>query len=125
VSEGRIGRVGPPQAIQRVRENMYLVQVPLSATPTGDWRRLFYEAQQDVPPDFLPRSIEISGTLLRFRTEAVSVASKIGVIDHWIDRANQKEAAMAGRSEEQRRKHEDQASEQKELAELNASWAGL
>lgn len=125
MSEGRIGRIGPPQAIQRVRANTYLVQVPLSAAPTADWRRLFYEAQQDVPPDFPPRSIEISGTLLRFRAEAAGVAAKIGVIDRWIDRANQKEAAMAGRSEEQRRKHEEQALEQKELVELNASWAGL
>ena len=125
MNEGGIRRVGPPQAIQKVREDAYLVQVPLSAAPAGDWRRLFYEAQHDVTPDFLPRSIEISGTLLRFRADAPSVAAKIGVIDRWIERANQKEAAMAGRSEEQRRRREDQAREQEELAELNANWAGL
>jgi hypothetical protein len=125
VSEGGIRRTGPPQAIQKVREDIYLVQVPLSAAPAGDWRRLFYETQQDVPPDFAPRSIEISGTLLRFRAEPAGVAAKIGVIDRWIDRANQKDAAMAGRSEEQRKRREDQAREQKELAELNANWAGL
>jgi hypothetical protein len=62
---------------------------------------------------------------LRFRSEAGSVAKKIGVLDRWIDRANQKEAALAGRSEEQRRRREDQQREQKELAELNANWAGL
>lgn len=125
MSEGGIRRAGSPQAIQKVREDTYLVQVPLSAAPTADWRRLFYEAQQEVPPDFPPRSIEISGALLRFRTDAASVGTKIGVIDRWLDRANQKEAAMAGRSEEQRQRREDQAREQKELAELNANWVGL
>lgn len=125
MSEGGIRRTGPPQAIQKVREDTYLVQVPLSAVPAGDWRRLFYEAQQGVTPDFPPRSIELSGTLLRFRSEPGSVAAKIGVIDRWIDRANQKDAAMAGRSDEQRKRREDQAREQKELAELSANWAGL
>lgn len=125
MSEGGIQRAGSPQAIQKVREDTYLVQVPLSAAPMADWRRLFYETQQEVPPDFPPRSIEISGALLRFRADAGSMAAKIGLIDRWIGRANQKEAAMAGRSEEQRRRREDQAREQKELAELNAIWAGL
>lgn len=125
MNEGGIRRTGPPQAIQKVREDTYLVQVPLSAVPPADWRRLFYEAQRDVPPDFLPRSIEFSGTLMRFRAGAESVSGKIPLIDRWIDRANEKAAAMAGRSEEQKRRREDQAREQKELTELNASWAGL
>jgi hypothetical protein len=125
VTEAGIRRVGPPQAVQKVRDNTYLVQVPVSAVPSADWRRLFYETQQDVTPDFLPRSVEVSGPLLRFRTDAASVAAKIPVIDRWIERANQKEASMAGRSEEQRRRREDQAREQQELAALNETWANL
>jgi hypothetical protein len=125
VTEDGIRRAGPPQAIQKVRENTYLVQVPLTGVPGADWRRLFYEMQQDAPPDFPPRSIEISGSLLRFRTDAASVGAKIPLIDRWVARANQKEAAMAGRSEEQRRRHEDRAREQKELAALSEGWAKL
>ena len=99
--------------------------MPLSAVPSADWRRLFYETQHDVTPDFPPRSVEVSGPLLRFRSDAASVATKIPVIDRWIERANQKEASMAGRSEEQRRRREEQAREQLELAALNEGWAKL
>jgi hypothetical protein len=125
VTEDGIRRVGPPQAIQKVREDAYLVQVPLSAVPSADWRRLFYEMQQDVPPDFPPRSIEVSGPLLRFRSDAASVTGKIALIDRWMARANQKEAAMSGRTEEQRRRREEQGREQQELAGLNEGWAKL
>lgn len=120
-----IRRIGPPQAIQKVRENAYLVQVPLSAVPTADWRRLFYETQQNVPADFPPRSIEVSGPQLRFRSDAASVNAKIPLLDRWLARANQKEESMAGRSEEQRRRREEQARERQELAALNEAWAKL
>ncbi|HEV2388712.1 MAG TPA: hypothetical protein VGS20_15825 [Candidatus Acidoferrales bacterium] len=125
MSEGAIRRTGPPQAIQKVRDDAYLVQVPLSAAPTADWRRLFYETQHDVPADFPPRAIEISGPFLRFRSAALSVGARIAMIDRWLERANQKEAAMAGRSDEHRRRREELAREQRELAELNARWTGL
>ena len=47
-------------------------------------------------------------------------------IDRWIDRANQKEAAMGGRlDEERRRRREELSREQTELTELNARWAKL
>jgi hypothetical protein len=50
----------------------------------------------------------------------------MGWIDKWIDRANQKEAAMAGRlDEERRRRREEFGREQQELNELNARWAKL
>jgi hypothetical protein len=125
VSEAGIRRIGPPQAIQKVRENAYLVQVPLSSAPSADWRRLFYETQHDVPPDFPTRSIEVSGPLLRFRSDAASVGAKIPLIDRWVERANQKEASMSGRSEEQRQRREEQARERQELEALNQAWAKL
>ncbi len=125
MSEADIRRVGPPQAIQRVREGTYLVQVPLSAAPSADWRRLFYETQQDVPKDFPTRAIEISGSLLRFRSDAASVEGRIPLLDKWVERANQKEAAMAGRSEEQRQRRDDLARERQELEALNTAWAKL
>jgi hypothetical protein len=117
--------VGPPQAVQKVRDNFYLIQVSISEAPTADWRRLFYDAQQDVSPNFPPRSVEISATLLRFKSDPASVAQKVATIDRWIERAGQKEAAMGVRSEEQRRRREELAREAQELADWNARWAGL
>ena len=120
-----IRRASPPQAVQKVRNNYYLVQLSLSEAPSADWRRLFYDAQHETPPDFPPRSVEISGALLRFRSDPDSVEQKIGWIDRWVEKANQKEAALGVRSEEQRRRREELAREQLELAELNARWAKL
>jgi hypothetical protein len=125
MSEG-IKRAGPPQAVQKLRENYYLVQVPLSEVPSADWKRLFYDAQQSPPPDFPPRTVDMSAHLLRFRSEAGQVEVKTGWIDRWIARANQKEAAMGGRlEEERRRRREELRQEQAELADLNQRWAKL
>jgi len=120
-----IRRASPPQAVQKVRDNYYMVQLSITEAPSGDWRRLFYDTQQDVPPDFAPRSIEITGTFLRFKSDPASVEQKIALIDRWVDRANQKEAAMAVRSEGQREKKEELAREAQEIAEWNARWAKL
>jgi len=120
-----IRRVSPPHAVQKLRERVYSVQVLLSEPPNADWKRLFYDAQRDVPPDFPPRSVEVSGSVLRFRSDAESVEQKICLIDSWIERANRKEAAMGARSEEERRRREEMAREQGELAELNNRWAKL
>ncbi len=120
-----IRRASPPQAVQKVRDNFYMVQLSITGSPSGDWRRLFYDAQHDVPPDFAPRSIEITGTFLRFKSDPATVEQKIGLIDRWMERANQKEAAMAVRSEGQREKKEELAREALELAEWNARWAKL
>ncbi|HXX45914.1 MAG TPA: hypothetical protein VEJ38_14390 [Candidatus Acidoferrales bacterium] len=120
-----IRRASPPQAVQKVRDNYYMVQLSITESPSGDWRRLFYDAQQDVPPDFAPRSIEITGTFLRFKADPETVEQKIALIDRWVERANQKEAAMALRSEGQREKKEALAHEAQELADWNARWAKL
>ncbi len=121
-----IKRAGPPQAVQKLRENFYMIQVALAETPSADWKRLFYDAQQSPPADFPPRAVEISGAVLRFRSEAASVEAKLAWIDRWIERANQKEAGLGGRlDEERRRRREEMAREQQELAELNARWSKL
>jgi hypothetical protein len=120
-----IKRLGPPQAVQKVRDNFYLIQVSISETPSADWRRLFYEIQQEVTPDFPTRSVEISGTLLRFRSNPESVEEKIARIDRWLERANQKDASMGARSEEQRRHREELAREAQEMVGWNARWAKL
>ena len=125
MSDG-IQRVGPPQAVQKLRENFYVVQVSLSEIPTADWKRLFYDAQQSPPAEFPPRSIEMSTHLLRFRSEAAQVEEKTGWIDRWITRANQKEAGMGARMEEERRRRrEEMQREQEELADLNHRWEKL
>jgi len=120
-----VRRASPPQAVQKVRDNYYMVQLSINESPSGDWRRLFYDAQQDVRPDFTPRSIEITGAFLRFKADPSTVEQRIALIDRWIERANQKEAAMALRSEGQREKKEALARESQELAEWNARWAKL
>jgi len=121
-----VKRAGPPQAVQKLRENFYMVQVTLSEAPSADWKRLFYDAQQSPPADFMPRAVEISGAVLRFRSEASSTEQKLGWIDRWIERANQKEAGLGGRlDEERRRRREEVAREQHELAELNARWSKM
>jgi hypothetical protein len=125
LTTGGIKRASPPQAVQKVRESVYLIQVSLSESPSADWRRLFYDTQGETPPEFPPRSVEISGVFLRFRSDATGVEQKTTWIDRWIERANQKEAALGGRSEEQRRRREEVARESQELAELNARWAKL
>ena len=121
-----IRRASPPHAVTKVRENYFLIQVSITETPSADWRRLFYDAQgQDVPPDFAPRSVEITGTFLRFKTDPGTVEQKIAILDRWVERASTKEAAMAGRTEVQRQKQEEATREAQELAEWNARWQKL
>lgn len=120
-----IRRAGPPQAVQKVRENMYALQVLLSDAPNADWKRLFYDMQRDFPPDFPPRSVDITGSVMRFRSEPSSVEQKIALIDRWIARANEKEASMGARTEEERHRREEMTREVRELADLNSRWAKL
>lgn len=120
-----VRRVGPPQAIQKLRENLYVIQVSLSEPPGADWKRLFYDTQQQVSPDFPPRSVDISGAAIRFRADAETVAQKISTIDRWMERANQKEASLGLRSEQQRQRREELIREHQELAELNARLAKI
>jgi hypothetical protein len=121
-----VKRSGPPQAIQKLRDEFYMVQIQLSETPSADWKRLFYETQQAPSPDFLPRSVDISGQVIRFRTDGASVEVKTAWIDRWIARANDKEASMSGRlDEEKRKRREEHQREQQELAEVNARWQKL
>jgi len=125
LTTGGIRRASPPQAVQKVRDNFFLVQVYITESPSADWRRLFYDAQQDVPPDFAPRSVEITGTFLRFKTDPSSVEHKVALLDRWMERASTKEAAMGGRSEVQRQKKEELERESLELAEWNSRWAKI
>ena len=121
-----IRRASPPHAVTKVRDDYFLIQVSITESPSADWRRLFYDAQgQDIPPDFAPRSVEITGTFLRFKTDPSSVEAKIAILDRWMERASQKESAMAGRTEVQRQKQEEAKRESQELAEWNARWEKL
>ena len=119
-----IHRVGPPVATQKLRQDVYAVQVALSEPPSADWKRFFYDLQRDAPPDFPPRSVDITGAMLRFRSGAESVEQKIALVDHWMERANRKEASL-GRSEQDRHRREESAREHRELADLNERWSKL
>jgi hypothetical protein len=120
-----IHRTSPPQAVQKVRDGVFMVQVGISGSPSADWRRLFYDTQQEVSADFPPRSVEISGSFLRFKSDPASVEQKIVILDRWLARASQKEASMGGRTEGQRQKKEELEREALELAEWNTRWAKL
>lgn len=120
-----VRRASPPQAVQKVRDNVFLIQVSITESPSADWRRLFYDAQQEVPPDFAPRSVEITGTFLRFKCDPAIVEQRVGLLDRWMERASQKEAAMGGRTEVQRQKKDELTREMQEIAEWNARWAKL
>ena len=68
----------------------------------------------------------MSGQILRFRSDGESVVQKIAWIDRWIERANQKEASMGARfEEERRRRREEMLREQAELTELSTRWSKL
>jgi len=120
-----VRRASPPQAVQKIRDGVFLIQISITESPSADWRRLFYDAQQEVPPDFAPRSVEITGTFLRFKADPATVEQKIALLDRWMDRASQKEASIGGRSEVQRQKKEELERESRELGEWNARWAKL
>ena len=120
-----VRRAGPPHAVQKVRDNYFLIQISLTGSPSADWRRLFYEARHDRSAGFEPRSVEISGALMRFRSEPEAVEPRLKLIDQWSAFANEKESAMANRSEEQRRKQEELAREAEELHRWNERWAKL
>jgi hypothetical protein len=120
-----VKRTGPPQAVQKLRENVYLVQVPINEVPSADWKRLFYDTQQAPPADFPPRSVEMLGLALRFRSEAALVEQRTVLIDKWIERANQKQAASGVRSEERQKRREELTREQAEIAEWNGKWTKL
>jgi len=83
------------------------VQIVLSEIPSADWKRLFTK-RNNPPPRIPSRSVDISGNLVKFRTEASSVEAKTAWVDRWIERANQKESGMGGRLEEERRRRRDE-----------------
>jgi len=120
-----VRRITPPQAVQKLKENLYLVHVGLSEAPGADWKRLFYEAQGQVSGEFIPRSVEITGATLRFRASNETVVERIATVERWLERANQKEASMGLRTEEQRQRRLELGREHQELAEVNVRWAKL
>ena len=100
-----IRRASAPQAVTKVRDNYFLIQVSITeSAERGLAAAVLRRAGADVPADFAPRSVEITGTFLRFKADPGTVEEKIAVLDRWIGKASQKEAAMAGRTEVQRQK---------------------
>jgi hypothetical protein len=53
------------------------------------------------------------------------VEQRIALVDRWIERANQKEASLGPRSEEERRRRDEIAREHEEMAHWNARWSKL
>ncbi len=87
-------------------------------------------ALSSVPGAVNDRRHAANGTSARAAEAAREFLSRasaaVAWIDRWIERANQKEASMGGRlDEERRRRREELSREQAELADLNTRWAKL
>ena len=101
-----IRRASPPQAVTKVRDNYFLIQVSITETPErGLAAAVLRRAGAGRAAGFCAavggNYRDVSAIQVRLRD---SVEEKIAVLDRWMERANQKEAAMAGRTEVQRQK---------------------
>src|SRR5437773_11461483 len=83
-----IKRTGPPTPIG-VREGEYDLTVPLSATPSVDWRRAF-QAPENWKEPCHPSRVTVKDRALTFTSEEAHVRLWIHLIDGWIAEANQR-----------------------------------
>ncbi len=121
-----IKRTGPPQAVQKLRDDLYLIQIATFGNADGGLEAPFLRNAASAAARLSSPRVDISGTFVRFRSDVPSVAAKTAWIDRWIERANQKEGAMGGKLDEERRRRRDEHQrEQEELAAINAAWEKL
>lgn len=81
-------RIGPPTP-SGVRGEEYDLSVPLSATPSPDWRRAF-QAPENWKEPCHPSRVTVKDRALMFTSEESHVRLWIQQIDEWIAEANQR-----------------------------------
>jgi hypothetical protein len=89
-----IKRIGPPTPING-RGSEYDLSVPLNATPSRMWRRIF-QAPDDWKEPFHPSRIMMKHRALIFTSEDCRVQLWMALIDKWIASANERHARVAG-----------------------------
>jgi hypothetical protein len=119
-----IKRIGPPTP-KAVRGDDYDLTVPLSGTPSADWRRTFHEAENWKEPCH-PSRVTVKDKALMFTSEESHVRLWIQLIDEWIGVAN---AACVARPESAARRQsaqlEDKRDERRRLEEAAERYKDL
>jgi hypothetical protein len=116
-----IMRTGPPIPIS-VRGSEYELSVPLNATPSPEWRRVF-QAPDEWSEPCHPSRITVKNRVLIFTSEEVRVRVWMEQIDKWITAANRKRADMArsvttregGNEDDQRQRIQEMTDRLKDL----------
>lgn len=104
-----IKRVGPPVPID-VRGTEYDLSVPLSATPSAEWRRAFQTPDEWKDPCH-PSRIKVKDRSLIFTSEETQVGLWIQLIDTWIAAANGKCADLPASLTRRQAVQDEQAQE--------------
>ena len=117
-------RIGPPTPTA-VRGGDYDLTVPLSATPSTDWRRAFHAAENCKDPCH-PSRVTVRDKALMFTSDESHVRLWMQQIDEWIAAAN---AACAERPESAARRQieagEDERERQRRLQEATERYKNL
>lgn len=106
-----IKRIGPPTPTG-LRGGEYDLTVPLSGTPSADWRRAFHAPENWKEPCH-PSRVTVKDRALTFSSEESNVRLWIQLIDEWIAGAN---GACAGRPESEAKREIDGNDDERERA---------
>ena len=117
-------RIGPPVP-RAVRGGEYDLTVPLSATPSVNWRRAF-QAPENWKEPCHPSRVTVKDRSLMFTSEESHVRLWIQQIDQWIAEANQR-CAERPESETKREveQGEDARETQRRLQEATERYKNL
>ena len=118
-----IKRVGPPIPIQ-VRGAKYDLSVPLNATPSAAWRRIFHAPDEWKEP-YHPTRIRVKHRALIFTSEESRVQLWIELIDKWIAAANRKYADSPESTTRGQVERNEEVSERRRLQEVTEKFKDL
>ena len=121
---GPVKWIGPPTPLD-VRGTEYDLSVPLSATPSADWRRAF-QAPDEWKDPCHPSRIRVKDRSLIFTSEERQVGLWIQLIDQWITAANRKcEDLPASLTRQQVVQEEEARERQRRLHEATERFRDL
>jgi len=119
-----IKRIGPPTPVA-LRGDEYDLSVPLSGTPSVDWRRAFHDSENWKEPCH-PSRVTVKDRALTFTSEEGHVRQWIQLIDEWIAVANQACAEQPeSLTRRQAKRGEDELEHQRRLREATERYKNL
>jgi len=119
-----INRVGSPKA-NDLKGEEFTWSVPLSAPPSGEWRKLFSEPAE-ATATYHPRRLGMMHQALVFKCEEAQLPTWIAHIDRWIAGANAGLAAHEEAEKRQRAEHLRQEEEkQRRIQAVNEKFKTL